>query len=351
MFTPRLLIVGPHRHGVTQYAMELGDAIAKLAGTALVRPTLSAADAEAEAAVHGMPAHIHVTDRIFGNSPEESAARIERMARHCRLTVTLHDLPQPSDGEVSLERRSNAYRRIAHAAAAVAVSSAHEATLFKNFVDGSPNMVPIVVPLGTRGRHTHSHDDLVPTSEPTRGVVVLIAGFLYPGKGHEDAIRAAAEVRGRQHSAAGASASQVRALGAVSDGHAAERKRLDDIAQKLDVELVVTGYLSEDDYYAERIGPGIPLAAHQHISASRTMLDWIDAGRSPLVVTSDYAREMQILRPGTLTLYEPDRLPEAIEAAWQDPSSTVLPATAEEPWTLDDAARAYLLWWNEAVNW
>lgn len=350
MFIPRLLVVGPQRHGVTRYAQDLGESIARLAGVPFSSPVIDASVAETVANSIAR-AHIHVTDRIFGSSPEDAADRIERMARTCQLTVTLHDLPQPSDGERNLQRRSAAYRRIARAATAVAVSSEHESALFARYIDDAPAMPTIVVPLGSQERQQSARRSArVPSTGP-RDLVVLVAGFVYPGKGHEDVIRAAANVGRRLGETGTTPVLRVRALGAVSDGHDAELKRLTALATALGVQFEVTGFLSDDDYAAEQAGPGIPVAAHQHISASRTMLDWVDAGRMPLVVASDYVREMDSLRPGTLSMYEPDRLPAALEAAWREPLTTYLGTSSTDQWTLEHASAEYLRWWNETVHW
>ena len=62
---------------------------------------------------------LHVTDRLFGPTPEEAADAVVRPRRSERpLVVTLHDLPQPSDGARTAARRAAAYRRDGAAAAA-----------------------------------------------------------------------------------------------------------------------------------------------------------------------------------------------------------------------------------------
>lgn len=350
MFTPRLLIVGHRRHGVTRYAQDLGAPIARLTGTPFSEPIIDAAAAEAATTTIAR-AHLHVTDRIFGTSPEDAADRITRMARTCRLTVTLHDLPQPSDGEHNLHRRSSAYRRIARASTAVAVSSEHELALFTRYVDDASTRATIVVPLGSRARVPSVGRSVPAPSAEQRDLIVLLAGFVYPGKGHDDAIRAAAKVGAHLGATGAPPVLRVRALGAVADGHGGEQERLAKLANVLGVQFEITGFLSDNDYTAARADPGIPVAAHQHISASRTLLDWADSGRKPLVVASAYAREMDSLRPGTLSMYDPDRLPEALEAAWRDPLATYLPTPMSTPWTLEDAAAAYMRWWNETVIW
>ncbi len=345
MRIPRLLIIGHPQHGVARYAHDLAIAVAQIVGGPIVGAYLDECGAEAITAT--LPrVHIHVTDRIFGASPEEAADRVIRMAANRHLTVTLHDLPQPSDGELNLRRRSEAYRRIAHAAASVAVNSVHELALFTRYIDSSPANPPAVIALGSRTRKPSFKHSASNPMGAAQGPVILLAGFIYPGKGHEEVIRAAAQLGVRLHADGVHPTLRVRALGAVSAGHDIEQRRLSNLGTALGIRFEVSGFLDDVDYNAELAKPGIPVAAHQHISASRTMLDWVDAGRKPLVRASPYALEMDRLRPGTLTIFDSERLVDELETAWRDPQSTYLSASCGTPWTLTDAARAYVSWWN-----
>lgn len=346
MPVPRLVLVGPTRHGVTQYARDLAEAVTP----GFPSDEVFVDECAAATAMRDSPetVHLHVTDRIFGTSPEEAADLVERMAHSTRFTVTLHDLPQPSDGANSLRRRSAAYQRIAAASAGVVVSSRHEASLFSRYIDPNSLHAPAVIPLGTRPSRKGGTFDPNPSAERSSELTILIAGFVYPGKGHDDAIAAVAAVAARRTPKP---AVGVRALGAVSEGHERELRRLENLASMSSVRFEVTGYLSDVDYASAQQSQGIPLAAHQHISASRTMLDWIEAGRRPLVVESDYAREMADLRPGTMTVYDRADLVGALERASEDPGATYLDSAAAEQWTLVDAAAAYVRWWDEAVTW
>ena len=90
----------------------------------------------------------------------------------------------------------------------------------------------------------------------------------------------------------------------------------------------------------------VPLAAHRHISASGSIGSWVAAGRRPLVADSRYAQELEQLRPGTITRYDPARLGTAIAAVLTGRVPTWLePGTPTEP-HLGDTARAYLRWWS-----
>ena len=77
--------------------------------------------------------HLHATDRLFGTGPEDAAEVVERWAARCRLTLTLHDVPQTSDGAM-FERRRTAYARMVAAAERVAVNSRHEQLLMAEFL-------------------------------------------------------------------------------------------------------------------------------------------------------------------------------------------------------------------------
>lgn len=307
---PVTLLVGEPRHGVVQYARDL-----------------ARAGELAVAAAPGARTHLHVTDRALASSPEAAAARVEALAATTALSVTLHDLPQASDGPRNLARRSDAYGRIAAVARGVAVSSAHEAALFAEHIGGTAH----VIPLGAR-RAAAPATAVIPSAR----MQVLIAGYVYPGKGHAEALRAATGVP-----------ATVVALGAASAGHDGDVEALRALAEQLGVGFELTGYLDDDAYAARQRGAGIPLAAHRHLSASRSLLDWIEAGRRPIVVASRYTEETARLRPGTMTLCSIDGLAAALRIAWRDPASTVLAEGTPLGPTLVDAAAAYRRWWAE----
>lgn len=337
---PLLLVLGPEGHGVTRYGDDVAVAVTAARPDATV---VRVADVDAaERALEGVPGeapvHLHATDRLFGSRPEDAADVVERWAGRCRLMLTLHDVPQPSDGTM-FERRRAAYARMIAAADRVVVNSRHEQHLMDEFLPDSARAHAIA--LGAR------------TGTPPGGVVaegralrVLIAGFVYPGKGHRPAIIAAARAAEilRAHGD-GPQVVAVRAIGAPSRGHEADVERLREEAAALGVAFEVTGFLDDDAFAGELVAPGIPLAAHEHVSASRSMLDWVEAGRRPLVVDSRYAAEMDALRPGTLARYSADDLADRLVDAWRDPASTRLAAGVSLSPTLDDVAAAYLRWW------
>lgn len=351
---PAQVVIGPAGHGVVEYALDAASAVARGdAGAVVIRvPDVAGlADALDSATARAAAVHLHVTDALFGATLEDAAETVAAATRRHRVSLTLHDLPQPSDGERNLPRRARAYRRMAEGAVGVAVSSHHEAALFAEFVDA--DRATGVVPLGTR--HAVAPSPAAPDgvasggSGPTR---ILMAGYIYPGKGHDDVIDAA----GRLTRSTGR-AVEVVVLGGVVPGHEVEADRLTERAAHAGVAVTVTGFLTEADYRRGIASAGIPVVAHRHYSASRSLLDWAEAGRRALVVPTRYTTEMAALRPGTLRLAGTQGdsdvvsgLVEALTEAAQDPASTRLaPGQPLDP-TLDDVARLSREWWR-SLSW
>ncbi|MEI4270290.1 glycosyltransferase [Klenkia sp. LSe6-5] len=288
------LLVGPPEHGVTRYARELAEA-AGGTGPDLVQ--------------------VHYTDRLFGPTAETSAAAFTELAAGLRrpLVVTLHDVP-PDDGSVLQQRRARAYAAVVAAAAAVVVNSEHEATRLRAFADAVPHVVPLPVQVLPPG----------PVPPPDGQVVVL--GFLYPGKGHDEALRALPPGTG------------LTALGRPSDGH-------DDLVAELAAlgPLTVTGYVPDDALPARLRAASVPLAPHRHVSASGSIGSWLAAGRRPLVPDVAYTREVAARCPGALWLY--DDLAPALAEAVADPTSTWLhPGTPVGP-SMPGTVAAYRAVW------
>lgn len=338
---PLLLLLGSRGHGVTAYGADVARAVALRSG---VDTSLHARDVEhaVQVAREHPRTHVHVTDRLLGPSPEEAADNLELLASVTRLSITLHDLPQESDG-TGLRRRVAAYTRMLAAADAVAVNSEHERALIREHLAVDVDVASI--PLGTRTDAVPARGD---GEAGTRDLVVLIAGYVYPGKGHLAACQAAAEAAGllREggHDVADA---VVRAIGAPSPGHERDVDELRTTAASRGVRVDITGFLPDDVFASQMRLPGIPLAAHEHISASRSMLDWIEQGRRPLVAESRYAAEMDALRPGTMARYEPAELAHAIARAWSRPEETWLAVGTGLRPSIADAAARYERWWRE----
>ena len=259
------------------------------------------------------PVLVHVTDRLFGTTPEEAADVVVALAQERPLVVTLHDLPQASDGPRNAPRRATAYRRMAQAAAAVVVASAHEAAAAGRLRRRRPvrrGPAPRAGAADGAGRG--------PVRSPPRSVAVL--GYLYPGKGH-DAVVAALEVL-----PAGVG---LTAWGRPSDGHEDLVGALTAQARALGRPCTVTGFVPDDELPALLRSAVLPVAPHAHLSASGSINAWIGAGRRPLVPRSDYVAELDGRSPGCVRVY--DDLRTALAQAWDDPASTWLPAGVRRP--------------------
>ncbi|PWD49932.1 hypothetical protein C8046_03775 [Serinibacter arcticus] len=310
-------------HGVDRYARTVAAAVARLdPAFPLLRWTPDVA----------LPprVHLHFTDRLWGADAEEAAGRIEALAARSHLTVTLHDVPQDSDGPGRLPRRLACYRRVVAAAAAVVVNSEHERRLLREAFGSELDVT--VIPLPVPGALP------APTAWASDGSVAVL-GFFYPGKGHREAVDAVA--------ALGLDPSPpVVALGRASAGHEGELAELVEHARRHGVRLESTGFLSDADLVARSRAVAVPVVAHQHVSASGSLTDWIAAGRRPLVVDSPYFREMAELRPGTTTPITLEGLSTAIAHALAHPDTTWQDASAVTRPDLDDTARAYLDLWR-----
>ncbi|CAN5376216.1 hypothetical protein BH09ACT1_BH09ACT1_21620 [soil metagenome] len=335
---PVQVIVGPRENGVVEYGRDLASAVQELDSEASVA---SAEDLPGVRAIarRAERIHLHISDRVFGTSAMDSADAVESLAQLTAVTVTLHDLPQTSDGAVNLVRRTDAYRRIVAAARGCVVGSRHEADIFAENL-GRDLGSPLVVPLGVRpGRIVSAR-----LPERTAGEVA-IAGYFYPGKGHREVIQALAEMR------EDGSPTRLTGLGAVSEGHEGDYRNLAGEARSVGIEFSMTGYLDRGEYRDRLVEAAVPVAAHQHMSASRSILDWIEAGRRPLVPDTAYIRELAALRPGVLTVYGHGELRDAIGRAFADPDSTGLEPGTDLGYSLDDAAAAYVRWWSNDVSW
>ena len=73
--TPVLLLTGPPRHGVARYAADLAEHVRALDGGARVLRVDDPGDLPDAADGVGR-AHLHVTDRLLGASPDAAALRL-----------------------------------------------------------------------------------------------------------------------------------------------------------------------------------------------------------------------------------------------------------------------------------
>lgn len=334
MSVVRHLVVGPAEHGVTVHATRIVQRLRHEMISSTTPPSPN------DLPTGGL-LHLHVTDRLFGSSPEEAADVVLALTSGRACSVTLHDLPQPSDGAVNHPRRATAYARIAAACRGVVVASGHEEGLLRAACAQAGVEVPpvAVVPLPVDVQEPRPDVAQAARAATTIPRDVAVLGFLYPGKGHEAALEALDGLP---------SDVGLLAIGRPSPGHddlaGALRRRGAEQARRVDV----TGYVADADLVARLRAVSVPAAPHEHVSASGSIGSWLSAGRRPLVPTSPYARELEEVSPGVLVLYGPDApagsprsLGQAVTAALQDPLLTWLPPETIVRPTTAQAARAY----------
>lgn len=318
---PHHLLLGSDTHGVTRFAGEVAGA----AGAPVVR--------DAGEVEPGSTVHLHLTDRLLGRNPADAAAAVERLARRVVLTVTLHDVPQPTDGP-GFPARADAYGRIVRASRAWATNSWHEHALVDRWSasGASGTVIPLPVMPG----------DVVPRPRVegvADGAVLGVFGYVYPGKGHQQVVRAAAALR------RGGTMVGVRVLGGAAPGHADELEALVRNGRARGVPVTVTGRVEESGLAHALRGVTVPVCAHRNVSASGSMNSWIAAGRRPLVRDGAYAREMAALRPGTTTLFDDATLVPLVRRALRTPATTWTAPGADLGPGLADTAAAYRAWW------
>ncbi|PKH42675.1 hypothetical protein SAMN05192575_103224 [Nocardioides alpinus] len=317
---PHHLLLGSDLHGVTRYAGE----VAAAAGAPVVRDVGDLAP--------GVAAHLHVTDRLIHRDPSVAAATVESLSQHVQLTVTLHDVPQPTDGP-GFGARAAAYGRMVRASHAWATNSWHEHALIERWCAADARGA--VIPLPVFRTPVPVGDEPAGQSEPVLGVF----GFVYPGKGHQQVARAAAALR-----RAGTPA-RVRVLGGAAPGHDDEVEAMLRNSRARGVPVDVTGRVREADVTRALRGVTVPVVAHRNVSASGSLNSWIAAGRRPLVRDGAYAREMAELRPGTITLFDDATLVPRLEEAVRRPAGTWTSADTDLGPGLEDTAVAYRAWW------
>ncbi|MGC5585181.1 glycosyltransferase [Ornithinimicrobium sp. W1679] len=293
---------------------------------------------------------VQVTDRVLAPTRDEALAAWRRAtAGVVRTTVVLHDLPQASDGRHQ-GPRSELYAALCTDADDVVVASRHEKLLLaavlrhafpgpraRALLDRTHVIpLPVVRSPAAPGGAAHGGPGVggpVP-GEGSSGAgrprpTVATLGFLYPGKGVEEVVDAAAE--------AGLDAVNV---GGVSAGHDDLVEQLTGRAAAAGTRWSATGWVEDADLPVALAGAGIPVAAHRHLSASGSINSWLAAGRRPIVVTSRYTRELADRLPGAVRLVEPthEALVAALREAADDPASTWLADDVELGPDEDEAA-------------
>jgi glycosyltransferase involved in cell wall biosynthesis len=323
------LVVGPRRHGVVRFGVDLGNA---LHDTGFDMRTVCAA--EVADLLRDRPwtdgAHLQFTDRLFGGTPEEAADAVVTVAGAVRsgggrITATLHDLPQPSDG-ANHRRRLAAYRDVAAAVDGIVVSSEHERSLLLDCGARADHVGVVPLPVDA----TVAPAPVASAAPPTVGIF----GFVYPGKGHAEVIDALTGLDPRI---------AVLAIGEPSAGH-------DDLIEELRARgarrgrrFTVTGHLRDDAVIDALRRATVPVAPHRHVSASGSLNSWLAAGRRPLAPSNRYTCEIDGRNPGALLLY-PDTaegLRESLARALADSRHTWLTAGTVCTPTRDEAAARY----------
>ncbi|KYH43581.1 hypothetical protein AZH51_03755 [Branchiibius sp. NY16-3462-2] len=313
------VLVGPPRHGVVRHGQVVAEA-----GTGQVHASPEPPD---PGLVAGRRVIVQFTDRLFGTDAVHAAAVLDRMlAGADRRVVVLHDLPQISDG-AAWDRRRAGYARVVACADVVVVSSQHEARLL---ADLAPGVRPVVIPLPI---DPSPYADRAPSvgaaGRAAADPVVGVLGYLYPGKGLEQVIDAVAGLSVR-----------VVNLGTVAAGHEDLLPALAARARAQDIDLTITGWLADAELGAALTAVDVPVAPHQHLSASGSINTWLAAGRRPIAPESSYATELVGRMPGSLRVVAgPGQLRRAIQDAIVQPALTWLDQVAIGPSSAQVAAR------------
>lgn len=350
---------GPAEHGVVRHGAATRAVLRSLGAD--VEPLgsrdsggfLGLAAALRRAEDEGRPTHLDVTDALFGPTPAVAADSLTDVLPRS-ATLTLHDIPQPAEGEERFRARAEAYARIARHVAAVVVSSEHERSLLADIVDVDAHVVPLPVE-DRRAAAAVPRPALPPHLEGLERDVVVF-GYLYPGKGHAVALEALAELH-RQWGPGSEAPRRVTALGPVSAGHDSLVQELTEEARRRGLEFRATGFVPDELTDAALLAAAVPLAAHHNVSASGSLSSWMGVGRRAIVPAGRYVQEMARLRPGTLRVTGVDcgpldfALAEAIAEAVEDPRRTWLaPGTSLEPGP-EACARRLLDVWAAVHRW
>jgi hypothetical protein len=353
---------GPDEHGIPRVARQIADAATHLGFAGDIRQESD--PARLTDLVDRLPAatrllHLHVNDWLFADAGADADCAVTALTQHLadrriRLSVTLHDLPQLSDGHALYRRRSDTYRLIARSAAGVVVSSEHERVLLREALTDAPSTADRPAPITpSPAPHPVSLaviplpiDPMPPriaVQEPdgAGASTVGIFGYLYPGKGHREVLE---EVVGMDPPL------DVIAIGRASDRHTDLVDELTAVANRSGVAFRCTGYISDTDLPEQLRRVGVPLAPHTHVSASGSINSWIAAGRRPLVPAGRYVAELERRMPGAVWIYQPGELRRHLERAVAHPELTWLPTGLDIGPTTPMVAARYLDWLRQLAG-
>lgn len=341
------LLLGPPEHGVTRH----GAALAGARHTSMLDVGPGASDLVAYLARDAGPVHVHLTDALLGADHATIEAGVRAIEQATRpVHVTLHDIPQPAEGQARYERRAALYARIVAAAASVQACSEAERAMLLDVVaaragagdDAGADIGVVTLPIDARPGATEAADALLALGDDAP---VGVLGFVHPGKDPQLALDVAAAL-GRD----------LVMLGAVVEGHEAFVDDLRRDARTRGIDLRILGHLSEDEMDTAIAAVAVPLAAYRHISASGSIGRWIAAGRRPIALATPWVIELSAAAPGSVTVVEPptdasdsddrngvvdalDALVDAARAALTDPMTTVTNPSHSGLLTTPDAAR------------
>lgn len=336
------VVPGPAQHGVTRHGLGLQAHLGPGSGVDAELLRCGRLDELGDSALAGRVAVVQVTDRLLAaDGPGALAAWRRVTAGVARLTVVLHDLPQRSDGR-SRRARSRLYAGLAASADEVVVASRHELLLLAAVLRWAcplqaeavlrrTRIIPL--PIERLPGPVPPHSSRTPGETADDVLTVVTQGFVYPGKGLEEVIDAAA-LAARAPRLTGHRI-EVRNLGRAATGHEDLVEQLAARAQAAGVAWSTSGWVDDADL-PSLLAPAaatVPVAAHRHLSASGSIATWLAAGRRPLVLTSRYAEELAARLPGALALV-PDTgrgdvvpaLASALADALAEPGTTYLPA-------------------------
>ncbi len=270
---------------------------------------------------------LQATDRLLGSSPDKAARVVGAVSGRATIALALHDLPQPAEGLDWYRRRRDAYADMTDVADVVVVASEHERECLERCrreADLAPLRAGrvVVVPLPIDPDVGH------PVPQGVRENEIAVLGFLYPGKGVDEVLAAAARLRraGRRV--------RVTCLGAPAEGHAEHATELVAAARRAGVPFRVTGFVPDAELGSRLRTVGVPVAPHRHISASGSINAWLEAGRRPTTLPSPYSRELADRLPRALHLVDDletgiiDALDHS-ERTWLGPEVGLGPSTKE----------------------
>jgi hypothetical protein len=293
------LIPGPDGHGVVRH----GRTLAAAAGVVEVR----VGDVP-----RGATVVLELTDRLLGPTVAGAATELERLLGQladagCLLVASLHDVPGPDDWS---PQRQALYRRVIAASAGVLVCSGLDAERAQLL--GAARVVVAPIPVADR----------MAPAPACAAASVTVAGYVWPGKGHDEVLAAMAGLPADV---------PLIVAGEAAAGHQ------DVLAGLTGRPVHVSGRTDELAFTALLRAPTVPVAPNRAVSASASIAAWWAAGRRPLVPRVSYTCELATRDPGALWLY--DELAPVLREAFAKPADTWLAAGARPGWDVSAVAR------------